>query len=80
MLTLGELVRLKRQNEKILTLVGELAFKASQTQKKELIKKQKTTKAALTRNLGVSPALLYYISKQLQKNLALKNQIHHARP
>jgi len=32
--TLGELVRLKRQNEELLALVGELTLKASQTQKK----------------------------------------------
>lgn len=32
--TIGELVRLKRQNEELLALVGELTLKASQTQKK----------------------------------------------
>lgn len=32
--TLGELVRLKRQNEELLALVGELTLKASQAQKK----------------------------------------------
>lgn len=32
--TLGELVRLKRQNEELLALVGELTLKASQSQKK----------------------------------------------
>jgi len=32
--TIGELVRLKRQNEELLALVGELTLKASQSQKK----------------------------------------------
>ena len=32
--TIGELIRLKRQNEELLALVGELTFKASQSQKK----------------------------------------------
>lgn len=32
--TIGELVRLKRQNDELLALVGELTLKASQTQKK----------------------------------------------
>ena len=32
--TIGELVRLKRQNEELLALVGELTLKASQAQKK----------------------------------------------
>lgn len=32
--TLGELVRLRRQNEELLALVGELTLKASQAQKK----------------------------------------------
>jgi len=32
--TVGELVRLKRQNEELLALVGELTLKASQSQKK----------------------------------------------
>lgn len=32
--TIGELVRLKRQNEELLALVGELTLRASQTQKK----------------------------------------------
>lgn len=32
--TIGELVRLKRQNEELLALVGELTLKASQSKKK----------------------------------------------
>lgn len=32
--SLGELVRVKRQNEELLSLVGELTLKASQSQKK----------------------------------------------
>lgn len=32
--TIGELVRLRRQNEELLALVGELTLKASQSQKK----------------------------------------------
>lgn len=32
--TVGELVRLKRQNEELLALVGELTLRASQSQKK----------------------------------------------
>lgn len=32
--TIGELVRLKRQNEELLALVGELTLRASQAQKK----------------------------------------------
>jgi DNA invertase Pin-like site-specific DNA recombinase len=32
--TIGELVRLKRQNEELLALVGEITLKMSQTQKK----------------------------------------------
>lgn len=32
--TFGELVRLKRQNEELLALVGELTLKMSQSQKK----------------------------------------------
>lgn len=32
--TIGELVRLKRQNEELLALVGELTLKMSQSQKK----------------------------------------------
>jgi len=32
--TLGELVRLRRQNEELLKLVGELTLKMSETQKK----------------------------------------------
>lgn len=32
--TVGELVRLKRQNEELLSLVGELTLKISQSQKK----------------------------------------------
>jgi transposase-like protein len=32
--TLGELVRLKRQNEELLSLVGELILEKSRTQKK----------------------------------------------
>ena len=32
--TVGELVRLKRQNEELLALVGELTLKMSQSQKK----------------------------------------------
>lgn len=32
--TMGELVRLKRQNEELLALVGELTLKMSQSQKK----------------------------------------------
>ncbi len=32
--TVGELVRLKRQNEELLALVGELTLKMSQAQKK----------------------------------------------
>jgi len=32
--TMGELVRLKRQNEELLALVGELTLKLSQSQKK----------------------------------------------
>jgi transposase-like protein len=32
--TIGELVRLKRQNEELLALVGELTLRASQSQKK----------------------------------------------
>lgn len=32
--TIGEVVRLKRQNEELLALVGELTLKASQSQKK----------------------------------------------
>lgn len=32
--TIGELVRLKRQNEELLVLVGEITLKMSQTQKK----------------------------------------------
>ena len=32
--TVGELVRLKRQNEELLALVGELTLRASQAQKK----------------------------------------------
>jgi transposase-like protein len=32
--TIGELVRLKRQNEELLALVGELTLKMSQAQKK----------------------------------------------
>lgn len=32
--TIGELVRLKRQNEELLALVGELALEKSRTQKK----------------------------------------------
>ncbi len=32
--TIGELVRLKRQNEELLTLVGELTLASSRTQKK----------------------------------------------
>ncbi len=32
--TLGELVRLKRQNEELLALVGELTLEKSRTQKK----------------------------------------------
>jgi len=40
-----------------------------------LIKKQKTTKAALAKELGVSRASLYYVSKQLPKDWALKTQI-----
>ncbi len=32
--TIGEVVRLKRQNEELLALVGELTFRASQSQKK----------------------------------------------
>ncbi len=32
--TIGELVRLKRQNEELLTLVGELTLKMAQFQKK----------------------------------------------
>jgi transposase-like protein len=32
--TVGELVRLKRQNDELLALVGELTLKASQSQKK----------------------------------------------
>jgi transposase InsO family protein len=40
-----------------------------------LIKKQKTTKAALARQLGVSRSSLYYVSKQLPKDWALKNDI-----
>ncbi len=32
--TIGELVRLKRENAELLALVGELTLKASQTQKK----------------------------------------------
>ncbi len=32
--TIGELIRLKRQNEELLNLVGELTLKMSQSQKK----------------------------------------------
>lgn len=32
--TIGELVRLRRQNEELLALVGELTLKSSQSQKK----------------------------------------------
>lgn len=32
--TIGEVVKLRRQNEELLALVGELILKASQTQKK----------------------------------------------
>lgn len=32
--TIGEVVRLKRQNEELLALVGELTLRASQSQKK----------------------------------------------
>jgi putative transposase len=40
-----------------------------------LIKKQKHTKAAIARRLGVSRASLYYISKQLPKDWKLKADI-----
>lgn len=40
-----------------------------------MIKKQRTTKAALARQLGVSRASLYYVSKQLPKDWALKTEI-----
>lgn len=40
-----------------------------------MIKKQKTTKAALAGRLGVSRSSLYYVSKQLPKDWALKNDI-----
>lgn len=40
-----------------------------------MIKQQKTTKAALARQLGVSRASLYYVSKQLPKDWALKTEI-----
>ena len=32
--TIGELIRLRRQNAELLALVGELTFKSSQSQKK----------------------------------------------
>lgn len=40
-----------------------------------MIKKQKHTKAALAERLGVSRSSLYYVSKQLPKDWALKNDI-----
>lgn len=40
-----------------------------------MIRHQKTTKAALARSLGVSRASLYYVSKQLPKDWALKTEI-----
>ena len=40
-----------------------------------MIRKQKATKTALARSLGVSRASLYYVSKQLPKDWALKTQI-----
>ncbi len=40
-----------------------------------MIRKQRFTKAALARRLGVSRASLYYVSKQLPKDLALKARI-----
>lgn len=40
-----------------------------------MIRKQKHTKAALARRLGVSRASLYYVSKQLPKDWALKTDI-----
>lgn len=40
-----------------------------------MIGKQKHTKAALARQLGVSRASLYYVSKQLPKDWALKERI-----
>jgi len=40
-----------------------------------LIKKQKFSKAALARRLGISRASLYYVSKQFPKDWALKTRI-----
>lgn len=40
-----------------------------------MIKKQKFTKAALAKEMGISRASLYYVSKQLPKDWSLKNRI-----
>ncbi len=40
-----------------------------------MIRRQEHTKAALTKQLGISRASLYYTSKQLPKDWALKNEI-----
>ncbi len=40
-----------------------------------MIRKQKFTKAALAKQLGISRASLYYVSKQLPKDWELKNRI-----
>jgi putative transposase len=43
-----------------------------------LIRKRKHTKAALARQLGISRASLYYVSKQLPKDWKLKTEIERA--
>lgn len=73
--TLGELGRLKRQNEELLNLRGGTHPREVSHPKKELIRKQKETKAALARILGISRSSLYYISKKLPEDWALKNRI-----
>lgn len=40
-----------------------------------MIQKQKETKSALSRRLGISRASLYYVSKKIKKDWILKNQI-----
>lgn len=40
-----------------------------------MIRKQRFTKAALAKQLGITRASLYYASKQLPKDWALKNRI-----
>ena len=40
-----------------------------------MIRKQKFTKAALAKQMGISRASLYYVSRQLPKDWSLKNRI-----